>query len=136
MDFSEDSFEDQQNSEGHKPLIQFIEPPLKIFELAEKYESIENIFFCFHQFELSEKKLDECETCKEKSTFISYRCFCPFCTIVNEDMADDLVNEYVLHCFECTRCVCKLAPRDCMGCAFLTCLLTSDFSFLESHVSK
>ena len=119
-------------------VIRSIQPPIYLFELSQKYDRLADAFVAFHQFDelfISESsKLKECATCRNKSTFIRYRCVCPYCTEVNQEMAEEYVNEYILHCFECRRCICRIDPKNCLGCAFLECLLTADCTHLENHL--
>ncbi len=114
-------------------IIKSVQVPWELFEISDTDESVENAFYAFHNFDIStlQEQLKECSTCSDQNVFIRYSCFCSFCTSFNEDMADEPINEYILHCFECHKCLCKASPESCFGCALIDALRRGNMDHLK-----
>lgn len=105
----------------------------EFFLFTNQHNRISKAFEKFHTFEMMEFDLPECSTCKEKNTFVNYDCYCPFCTLYYADMFDASVKEYVLHCYECHRCLCDAQPQYCIGCALIYALMNENYEIIQTY---
>ncbi len=114
-------------------IIRETKVPWELFHLSNESEEISEAFYCLHMFDIS-NNFKTCETCKDQDFFLRYHCFCSFCTTFNEEMANDPINDYVLHCFQCRKCLCKSSPETCLGCALIAALRTKSMTFVASFL--
>ena len=92
-------------------------------KLSFENENIERLFIDFHTFEPNFEILKFCRTCNKKENwFLEFLCKCKFCTILANELKNEKITEYILHCFKCQRCICKFSPH-CDGCQFISNLI-------------